>query len=366
MEVVQVIAGIVTAGEHIEQSIVLQVLDQHATGHLRQSKAGGLGNIFEASNALGGIEFRRRGDAVLRRHARRVLAQRQIRQVQLPLDLQVVRLALEIFEEIFNGCLRVGGIGKMFARILRRKNALVARILVYAVLHLRSMKVGASQYFFHRFHSGRHIGLVDGIAFLPFGDRLVHIALVGGENGEGVVILHLFHGAKIGGVGGVEELVDRIGQYRYERPIVDAANACHVAIPTVGLSDRLEGRFYVHQAGSVRWKSYDVLSAQGQADRVHARPSFCGAHGRGVGGILVCLVIGFIGGLIGGLINFEDGVAGGNLHNTGELAGSQSLHGAAQFSSQAIGGKHSEQSALCRCRIRRLGFGHGREVCSSL
>ena len=44
----------------------------------------------------------------------------------------------------------------------------------------------------------------------------------------------------------------------------------------------------------------------------------------------------------------------------------EALHGAAQFGSQPVGGKHSKQSAFGRCRIRRLGFGHGCEVCSSL
>ena len=71
-------------------------------------------------------------------------------------------------------------------------------------------------------------------------------------------------------------------------------------------------------------------------------------------------------GFIGGLINFEDGVAGGHAHDTGKLAGCEPLHGAAQFSSQTIGRKHSEQAAFGRCWIRRLGFGHGCKVCSGL
>jgi hypothetical protein len=71
-------------------------------------------------------------------------------------------------------------------------------------------------------------------------------------------------------------------------------------------------------------------------------------------------------GFIGGLINFEDGVAGGHAHDPGKLAGLQSLHGAAQFCSQPFGGNHSKRAAFRCCRIRRLGLGHGREVCSRL
>ena len=110
------------------------------------------------------------------------------------------------------------------------------------------MKVGAAQHFFHRRHAIRQIALVDGIAFLPFVDCLIHVPLVGGKDRQGIVVLHLFHRAETGCLWGIEKLVDSVRQQGQKRPIVDAANTCHIAVPTLGLRDSLERSLHVHQA----------------------------------------------------------------------------------------------------------------------